>query len=216
MKRSEFAQVSKAVIATLIDMGLPLRQDSNDELVAQVCRENEYWSDVRAVLCVDPQSRWSEDARIDITSDNSWDRKTDEETGDVLTTAKVKVNLRLSSFDGPPSDELYGRLDLTRKAVEAAERLSKEFAKEYTYVVRTKEEEAARLAKEEAENRRLKVQRMAEYPSKGLRAGGNARNVSRELFTGCPDGVYEVDYDGGKRQCRVTLRPSSATIRRLG
>ncbi len=216
MHKTEFARLSKAVIASIIELGLPLRQDSHDELISQVGREDDYWHDVRAALSVDPKARWSEDARIDITSDNSWDRLTDEETGDVLTTAKVKVNLRLSSFDGPPSDELYGRLDLTRKAVEAAERLSKEFAKEYTYVVRTKEEEAARLAKEEAENRRLKVQRMAEYPSKGLRAGGNSRSVSRELFTGCPDGVYEVNYDGGKRQCRVTLRLGSATIRRLG
>lgn len=216
MHKSEFARISKAVIARLIEAGLPFRQDSHDELVALVARQDDYFHDVRAVLTVDPKARWSEDARIDVTADRSWDKEVDEETGDVLATSKVKVTLRLSSFEGPPSDELYGRLDLTRQAVEACERLQKEFAKEYKYVVRTAAEEAERLAKEEAENRRLKVQRMAEYPSKGLRAGGNARTVSRELFTGCPDGTYEVSYDDGKRQCRVVLRPGNATIRRLG
>src|SRR5574338_709345 len=170
MHKSEFARISKAVIARLIGAGLPFRQDSHDELVALVARQDDYFHDVRAVLTIDPKARWSEDARM----------------------------------------------DLTRQAVEPCERLQKEFAKEYKYVVRTAAEEAERLAKEEAENRRLKVQRMAEYPSKGLRAGGNARTVSRELFTGCPDGTYEVSYDDGKRQCRVVLRPGNATIRRLG
>jgi hypothetical protein len=128
----------------------------------------------------------------------------------------ISVTLRFNgSVDMIADPTLLARIDLISHAARLAQDLQKEYAGAVAYRVRTAEEERVRLAKEQAEDKRRKVQRMAEYPSKGLRAGGNPRTVSRELFTGCEDGQYEVSYDEGRRNCRVTLRAGSATIRRL-
>jgi len=218
MTRSELSNLSKKIAAHIVGSGVSLRTESNDALVylaAQETTPDSRWSDINASFSTDPKARWDSDGEICVRSDGAYEKTTDEE-GNITSVTNISVTVRWSGTSDAAADEkLFERLELLNKITTLALDLKREYAGPVTFLVRTAAEEKERQGKEAAEDMRRKVQRMAEYPSKGLRAGGNSRSVGRELFTSCADGVYEVSYDEGRRKCRVVLRPGSASIVRL-
>lgn len=217
--RHELANIAKKIATHIIGSGVSLRSDSNDALVAMATEEttqDSRWCDVNATFCSDPKERWNSDGELRVRGESSYDRETDED-GNITSVMNISVTVRWSGTSDVAADEkLFERLELLNKITTLALELKREYAGPVNFLVRTAEQEKERLVKEAAEDMRRKVQRMAEYPSKGLRSGGRSRSVGRELFTGCADGVYEVSYDDGRRKCRVVLRAGSASIVRVG
>jgi len=214
MMKERILEVAKDLLATL---GESLTPNSRLELMAVV--DGSSVTD-RCSACVSHSggdtSFWGGDAQLSVGFEGA-DTEIDE-SGDLYRTYNMSFNVSWSSHNKQASGTTLQMLSSMMYLSETALAFSQKYAGPIRILSLTAaQREQNRLDAEKAMVQR-KVKTIAEYVVKGLRANGNHRDVDRSVFTGIPDGMYNVAYrmdNGDVKKYTVKLFGSAKVWRTL-
>lgn len=139
-----------------------------------------------------------------------------DEAGDTYRTYALRFDINWSSHSAQVNDQTLQRLTIMHTLAHTGIGLTEKYSSSYRVLVRTAAEEAERLAAAKiAENTRM-VKNISSYMVKGLRVNSKPREVARSVFTGIPDGLYEVRYSTSTdtKTYSVRLQSQTALLRR--
>lgn len=203
-KEDILTTVATDLLALLADN---LTESSRKELAERLVAPDGRYDSVSARVCrpgKDPY--WSGDGELNCHFYGS-NIETDEATGDVYRTHTLGFDVSWSSHNERASGDTLAKLHMMTELATVAVALGEKYAGTHRFLYRTAAEEAERKLAIERAGLVSRVKVLAEFVVKGLRVGGNPREVSRSMFADIPEGTYEVayanNYDTKKYAVRV-------------
>jgi len=196
VKKQLIASVASDMLSAL---GPSLTERSRKELELLVEKPLEYSDSATATVSrPGKDSYWSGDGELNVRFGSS-NLETDEETGDVYRSFKLNFTMNWSSHNEAVTSDTLAKLHMMTE-------VAQKYSETYKELVYTAAQVAERKVAAEKTALNQKVAVLAEHPVKGLRVGGNRREVSKTIFAGIPDGTYEVSYTNNYDTKKYTVK----------
>lgn len=166
----------------------------------------------------DNTSRWNSDALFTVSRRLAAGNEieTDETTGDVYRVFMLGFFLSWKSHaDEYSCDTVRARnlIDAYTNAASLYEFLTDKYGDQtFKVFVRSAQSEAERKLAVELAAVTAKVKILAEHAVKGLRVGGKQREVNKAVFTGIPNGRYEVSYYNNNDSKKYSVRINDYSV----
>jgi len=206
VKKQLIASVASDMLSAL---GPSLTERSRKELELLVEKPLEYSDSATATVSrPGKDSYWSGDGELNVRFGSS-NLETDEETGDVYRSFKLNFTMNWSSHNEAVTSDTLAKLHMMTEVSTVGAALAQKYSETYKELVYTAAQVAERKVAAEKTALNQKVAVLAEHPVKGLRVGGNRREVSKTIFAGIPDGTYEVSYTNNYDTKKYTVDVTS-------